>query len=158
MADQKPNTSLTAVLERAIDEASAHRAPAVEAEHLLLALASDESLTAARVLAEAGLDRDAIDAALSQERAQSLTAVGIGAIDGERLVATPRQGRPGWGTSTKEAITRGHKLGSQDGRRLPAETELLVGILQPSLGTVPRMLTIAGVDRRDLIERARLAR
>lgn len=157
MADQKLSKSLTAVLERAIEEASSHRAPAVEAEHLLLALASDESLAASRVLVSAGLNHGAIDALLAQERVQSLTAVGIGTVDEERLASTPRQGRPGWGTSTKEAIVRGRKFGSQGGRRRPAETELLVGILESRMGTVPRMFAIAGVDRRDLIEQARLA-
>lgn len=44
------------------------------------------------------------------------------------------------------------------GRATPTvETRLLIGILQANLGTVPRMLAIAGIDRGDLIERARQA-
>lgn len=109
------------------------------------------------MLAEAGLDRHALAAALGRERTESLAAIGVGTVDEERLAATPRQVRPGWGTSTKEAILRGRKVSGQDGRRRPAETELLVGILASSLGTVPRMLALAGVDRGDLIERARAA-
>ncbi|PXY23252.1 hypothetical protein BAY59_26555 [Prauserella coralliicola] len=157
MADQKLNRSLTRVLERAIEEASARRAPAVEAEHLLLALASDEVLAARRVLIEAGLDRDGIEAALDRERTESLSAVGVGPLDEELFTATPRQTRPGWGTSTKEAIQRGRAIGGQDGRRRPAETELLLGILTASLGTVPRALAFAGVDRESLLDRARAA-
>ena len=54
MVDEKMNRSLQAVLSRAIDEASARRSTTVEAEHLLLALATDEGLIAAKVLADAG--------------------------------------------------------------------------------------------------------
>lgn len=157
MAEQKLNKSLTRVLERAIEEASARRAPAVEAEHLLLALASDETLEAHRVLIEAGLDHDRIEAALGRERSESLSAVGVGPLDEELFAATPRQARPGWGTSTKEAIHRGRAIGGQDGRRRPAETELLMGILTASLGTVPRALAFAGVDRSELLDRTRAA-
>jgi ATP-dependent Clp protease ATP-binding subunit ClpA len=155
MAEQKLNKSLSRVLERAIDEAAARRAPMVEAEHLLLALASDESLAASRVLIEGGLDRSALETALERERSQSLSAVGIGPLNEKLFEATPRQSRPGWGTSTKEAIHRGRAAGGQDGRRRPAETELLVGILTASLGTVPRALAFAGVDRGELLTRAR---
>lgn len=157
MVDEKMNRSLQAVLSRAIDEASARRSTTVEAEHLLLALATDEGLIAAKVLADAGLTHDAIEAALDQERAESLAAAGIGPVDESCLAATPRQVRPGWGPSVKEAILRGKKPVISDGRHRPSETELLIGILQANLGTVPRMLAIAGIDRGDLIERARQA-
>lgn len=157
MADEKLSKSLRTVLAHAIDEASARGSTTVEAEHLLLALAGDESLTAAKILTTAGLGHQAIEAALAQERAESLRAAGIGPVDAERLAATPRQVRPGWGASVKEAITRGKTASGQDPRRWPAETELLIGILHASLGTVPRALAIAGIDRGDLIERARRA-
>lgn len=157
MAEQKLNKSLSRVLEHAIEEATARRAPMVEAEHLLLALASDESLAAHHVLIEAGLDRSAIESALGRERAEGLAAIGIGPLEEKLFEATPRQSRPGWGTSTKEAIQRGRAAGGQDGRRRPAETELLVGILMAGLGTVPRALAFAGVDRDRLLDRARTA-
>lgn len=157
MVDEKLSKSLKAVLARAIDEASSRGSTTVEAEHLLLALAGDEKLAAAKVLAEAGLDHDAIEAALGQERVDSLAAAGIGPVDENRLAATPRQVRPGWGASVKDAIVRGKNASGEDGRRRPAETELLIGILHAGLGTVPRALSIAGVDRSDLIQRARHA-
>jgi ATP-dependent Clp protease ATP-binding subunit ClpA len=157
MADQKLNKSLTRVLERAIEEATTLRAPAVEAEHLLLALASDETLAARRVLTESGLYHDGITAALRREREESLSAIGIDPLDEQKSAATPRQSRPGWGTSTKEAIHRGKAVSGQDGRRRPAETELLLGILTAGLGTVPRALAFAGVDRSALLDRARAA-
>lgn len=155
MAEQRLNKSLSRVLEHAIEEAAARRAAMVEAEHLLLALASDGSLAANRILIEAGLDRSTIETALGRERTESLAAIGIGPLEEKRFEATPRQSRPGWGTSTKEAIQRGRAAGGQDGRRRPAETELLVGILTAGLGTVPRALDFAGVDRDQLLVRAR---
>ncbi|WP_420110784.1 Clp protease N-terminal domain-containing protein [Pseudactinotalea sp.] len=157
MADQKLNKSLTRVLERAIEEATARRAPVVEAEHLLLTLASDETLEARRVLTEVGLNHETISDALLHERQESLSAVGIEPVSEELFAATPRQSRPGWGTSTKEAIQRGKAVSGQDGRRRPAETELLLGILTATLGTVPRVLAYAGVDRSALLDRARAA-
>lgn len=157
MVDEKVSKSLKTVLARAINEASARGSRTVEAEHLLMALAADEKLTAAKVLAEAGLGRDAIEAALSRERAESLAAAGVGPLDAGRLAATPRQVRPGWGASVKEAIVRGRRAGREDGRRRAAETELLIGILHASLGTVPRALALAGLDRGDLIEQAKKA-
>lgn len=157
MVDEKLSKSLKAVLARAIDEASSRGSTTVEAEHLLLALAGDEELAAAKVLAEAGLDHNALEAALSQERAVSLVAAGIGPVDENRLAATRRQVRPGWGASVKDAIVRGKNASSEDVRCRPAETELLIGILHASLGTVPRALAIAGIDRSDLIDRARHA-
>lgn len=157
MVDEKLSKSLKTVLARAIDEASSRRSATVEAEHLLLALAGDQKLAAARVLADAGLTHDAIEAALNRERAESLAAAGIGPVDEGRLAATPRQSRPGWGASVKEAIARGKDASREDRQRRSAETELLIGILRASLGTVPRALVIAGVDRSNLVERARQA-
>ena len=52
--------------------------PTIEAEHLLLALASlDRATTVGGVLAEVGLGRDDVIAALDAERERSLAAVGI---------------------------------------------------------------------------------
>lgn len=157
MIEEKLSKSLTPVLARAIEEARTRGSATVEAEHLLLALSADEGLTAAKVLAEVGLDHDAIEEALRRERTESLVGAGIDLVDEGHLDATPRQTRPGWGASVKEAITRGRRPKDDDGRRRSAETELLIGILRASFGTVPRALTLAGVERDVLIERAQHA-
>lgn len=152
MVDTKPSTSLKPVLARAIDEARTRASANVEAEHLLLALATDQSPGTAEILADAHLDHDAIDAALRRERAESLDAAGIAPVDPDTLAASPRQARPGWGTSAKEALTRGHR---EKSRTRDVETELLIGVLGATLGTVPRALTLAGIDRAELLETVR---
>lgn len=152
MAETASRTSLRPVLERAIEEARRRGSATVEAEHLLLAVAADGALAATAVLAEAGLGYEAIEAALREERGRSLAAAGIGPVDEERLVATPRRSRPGWGASAKAAL-KNAELGI--GRTRGAERNLLIGVLQAELGTVPRALAIAGVDRDTLITRLR---
>ena len=138
---------------RAIEEATDAGVPAVEAEHLLLAIASEPEQVGP-VLEEFGLDRAAVSAMLAVEREHSLATAGIGSVDHDRLAATPRRTRPGWGTSAREAIVRGNRLGRRD-RQRTSEADLLTGILQAELGTVPRALAYAGVDRTALVARLR---
>lgn len=154
MVDTKPSTSLKPVLTQAIEEARTRASANVEAEHLLLALTTDRSPGTAAILADAHLDHDALDAALRRERAESLDAAGIAPVDPHTLAASPRQTPPGWGTSAKEALARGHR---EKNRTRDVETELLIGILGATLGTVPRALALAGIDRDELIEAARTA-
>jgi len=149
---------------RAIEEAARRGSNTVEAEHLLLALSADSTTAASKVLADVGLDHDAIDVALREERARSLAIAGVVAgaaestmgTDASRIVATPRPGRPAWGTSLREVLRTMRGGPSRDRRRRAPETELLVGILRAELGTVPRALAIAGIDRIALIDRLKL--
>jgi D-alanyl-D-alanine carboxypeptidase len=138
---------------RAIEEATDAGAPAVEAEHLLLAIASEPEQVGP-VLGEFGVDRAAVAAMLVAEREHSLATAGIGSVDRDRLTATPRRTRPAWGTSAREAIVRGSRLGRRD-RQRTSEADLLTGILQAELGTVPRALAYAGIDRAALVARLR---
>jgi ATP-dependent Clp protease ATP-binding subunit ClpA len=137
---------------RAFEEATDAGAPAVEAEHLLLAIvAAPEQV--GPVLGAFRLDRAAVVAMLDVEREHSLAAAGLGPVDQDRLAATPRRTRPGWGTSAREAIVRGSRL-RRDRHRM-SEADLLTGVLQAELGTVPRALAYAGVDRAALVARLR---
>ncbi len=138
---------------RAVEEATDAGAPAVEAEHLLLAIASEPEQVGP-VLDEFGLDRAAVLGMLAVERERSLATAGIGSVDRGRLAATPRRTRPGWGTSAREAIVRGSRLGRRD-RQRTSEADLLTGILQAELGTVPRAFAYAGVDRAAVVARLR---
>jgi len=138
---------------RAVEEATDAGALAVEAEHLLLAIASEPEQVGP-VLDEFGLDRAAVLGMLAVERERSLATAGIGSVDRGRLAATPRRTRPGWGTSAPEAIVRGSRLGRRD-RQRTSEADLLTGILQAELGTVPRAFAYAGVDRAAVVARLR---
>jgi D-alanyl-D-alanine carboxypeptidase len=143
------------ILERARAEARQDGSPAVEAEHLLLAIAAHRETAAQPALAAAGLDRDAIRAALDREFAASLRVAGVELSDFDLPPATADPQRDlDLGTSAKLALERAvRSAGRGPGRIRPAH--LLLGVLEAQAGTVPRTLTLAGVDRAELAERTR---
>ena len=144
--------NLKAVVVGAIDEAIRRGAPSVEAEHLLLSIAAGDEV-AARTLAEFGLDQAGIDAALRSEREHALRAAGIEPVAEERLHST-RRSRPGWGASIREALRRApYRARNRRDRERLAVADTLIGVLRADLGTVPRALAYAGVDRAALISR-----
>jgi ATP-dependent Clp protease ATP-binding subunit ClpA len=155
LEDHALDPTLKEVIIRAIDEAIDRGASSVEAEHLLLAISAGHD-PAGRALAEFGLDHDGVDAALRGERERSLRAAGIEPVAEERLVAT-RQSRPVWGSTVREALRRAdfkaHRSRGRAERERLAVADALVGILRADLGTVPRALAYAGVDRMALITR-----
>jgi ATP-dependent Clp protease ATP-binding subunit ClpA len=112
----------------------------VEAEHLLLALASHPDLR------DLGLDRQELVEALAREEEQSLAAVGISASDFD-LAASPRENvRPRIGTSAKLVLVRGLRTAVGRGEKRIQARHLLLGVLALEHGRVPRALRIAGVD------------
>lgn len=153
--DERLGATLKQVVERSIDEAVRRGATQVEAEHLLLSIAATDD-PAAAALAEFGLDHAAIDAALRGEREHALRAAGIEPVADERLQST-RHSRPRWGSSIRDALRRADFRAHRDRARAERErlavADTLVGILRAELGTVPRALTYAGVDRSALIAR-----
>ncbi|MEU3601269.1 Clp protease N-terminal domain-containing protein [Streptomyces sp. NPDC006798] len=137
------------VIESGAEEAQRAGSPTVEAEHLLLAVAADRESPAGQLLEAAGLGRDAVHRALVREFRESLAAAGI-SIAEEDL---PRPGvsatRPSrLGQSAKLALERG--LTTAGARRDLRPRHLLLGILLLEYGTVPRALSLAGVDRPEL--------
>jgi ATP-dependent Clp protease ATP-binding subunit ClpA len=147
--------SLRRVVNRAIDEAARLGASTVEAEHLLLAISASSDV-ASGVLADFGLDHAGVESALRSEREHALRAAGIEPVSDERLRAT-RRSRPGWGASVREALLRvgdrAHRDRGRAERKRLLVADALLGILRADLGTVPRALAYAGVDRQALINR-----
>jgi D-alanyl-D-alanine carboxypeptidase len=141
-----------AILHRAREEASAAGSSTVEAEHLLLAIAAHKGTAAQQLLANDGLDHEAILAAVEREFEEALAGAGV-SLSGLGLAAPTRRPDtvPRWGTSFKLALHRSPKPGL--GGRLVA-TRLLIGILRAPVGTVARALSLAGVDRAGLAARA----
>jgi D-alanyl-D-alanine carboxypeptidase len=136
------------ILHRAREEAKAAGSPSVEAEHALLALAAHHGTEAQRILAARGLGHDGLLAALDREFEESLAGAGVSLSAFGLPSAAPRQDRvPRWGTSFKLAVHRAPRGGP--GGRLDS-TRLLLGILRARVGTVPRALSLAGVDRAEL--------
>ncbi|MDQ0892975.1 Clp protease N-terminal domain-containing protein [Agromyces ramosus] len=146
---------LKAVIVRSIDEAARRGAAKVEAEHLLLAIAGSGDV-AADVLADVGLDYAGVEAALRGERERALRAAGIDPVAEERLHATGNS-RPGWGASIRDGLQRGNYKARRDRSRAERErlaiADALIGVLRADLGTVPRALAYAGVDRAALVTR-----
>ena len=148
---------LKGILERGRAEARQSGSSAVEAEHLLLAIAAHPGTSAHRVLAAAQLDRDALRVALDREFAASLRVAGVDLSDFDLPVATADPERAvDLGTSAKLVLERAVRTaGRGPGRIRPAH--LLLGVLDAEVGTVPRALALAGTDREQLIERTRAA-
>jgi ATP-dependent Clp protease ATP-binding subunit ClpA len=133
-------------------EAVADGSSTIEAEHLLLALAGRHGTAAQRILGAAGLDRAAVVEALRREREQSLRAVGVTLSLNELPVPSPdRSARPRIASSVKQALLRGHQAAASRGGGRMSSSHLLAGVLGAKLGTVPRALHLAGVDRSALV-------
>jgi len=115
----------------------------IEAEHLLLALASHTPPVTP--LEHADLDHDAVLAALDAARNQSLMAVGIAAGDFE-LPPAPVTRHPRFAASAKTALARAVKTSAARHDRRIAAGHVLLGVLAAETGTVPRALAAADVD------------
>jgi D-alanyl-D-alanine carboxypeptidase len=143
---------LAAVLGRAEHEAREDGSATIEAQHALLAMAALDGTDAGRILDAAGLGYEALGAAIRREFAHSLSAVGVslGAFDLPRATPDPSR-RPHPGAWLRAAMERAAAAGKGDLR----SGHLLLGILGAEVGTVPRALTVAGINRTALIERIR---
>jgi D-alanyl-D-alanine carboxypeptidase len=145
-----------AIVELGKDEARKDRSVAVEAQHLLLAIAAGPDSAPRRVLFAAGLDYQRVREALGREFEHSLNAAGVSASAFRLPEPGSAPGRPSQlGASAKLAIQRGFTSGGR--RKVLQPDHLLLGILQAEIGTVPRALALAGVDRTALAVRVRQA-
>jgi ATP-dependent Clp protease ATP-binding subunit ClpA len=140
MAFERFARDARATVVSAVHEAGSSGLGVVEAEHLLLALASNP------VLGELGLARDELVAALGREEEQSLAAVGVASGD-YGPSAAPRGSRtPKMSTSAKLALQRAVTIAAGRGQRRIRAEHLLLGVLAAEHGRVPRALEIAGID------------
>lgn len=134
------------VVEDAVALARELGASSVEAEHLLLAATRREDPTAV-VLRGHGLDYDGLEAALEAETERSLAAVGVTA---ERPRFTPFPGTPRFSTSAKAALEGALRVATERSDRQIGAGHVVLGVLRPTRGTVPRALGLAGVNRDQL--------
>jgi Clp amino terminal domain, pathogenicity island component len=144
MPDIRLPRELHAIGQHAIDEAIRRGAGTVEAEHVLLAIAAAGGIP--------GLDHATLDAALERERERSLAFAGVADVrwaPGDRE-STRRVSKPGWGASIRELLRASDK--PTDRNAAAIRRELAIGILRAEVGTVPRALAIAGIDRAELTE------
>jgi ATP-dependent Clp protease ATP-binding subunit ClpA len=135
-------------------EAKRDGAKSIEAEHMLLALAADHDGDASKAMGQLGLDYARLASAFKEEHRRTLAFAGMTAPNQDLVKATELDSPLTFGTSAKTALRRGLIAAreSRRGRRARmSDNELLLGILQAELGTVPRALAIAGVDRAALL-------
>jgi ATP-dependent Clp protease ATP-binding subunit ClpA len=155
MPDLALPRQLHAIGQRAIAEATSRRATSVGAEHVLLAIAANPDAPAARALAAHGLDCAGLTAALVAERSRSLAAADIDPIDPASLASAPRTVKPAWGASVRDLLRAADKPAAKSAARAgkpgALEIELTISILRAELGTVPRALAIANVDRTAIV-------
>ena len=147
----------------ALHQAALRGSRTIEAEHVLLAITVAGTSDTRALLADAGIDNERLARALKEERRAALARIGFRDLDETVLVATPhteRIDRPMWGTSIREAMARARRVGSGRSRsgRGPSDADFVLGILLANLGTVPRALELAGIDRDTLIGRIQRAR
>ncbi|MFE6866636.1 Clp protease N-terminal domain-containing protein [Kitasatospora sp. NPDC057692] len=142
---------LHGVVVRAMREAREDGSATIDAHHLLLSLAADRGSTAQRVLASAGLDRDAVRAALDREFEHSLSLIGVSPAANDLPRPSPATQEPALGASARLALDRSFATARKKDLR---SAHLLLGILEARIGTVPRALALAGVDRAELADRA----
>jgi Clp amino terminal domain, pathogenicity island component len=135
-------------------EAKRDGAKVIEAEHMLLALTITDG-DAANLLHEAGLDHERLASALHDERRRTLAFAGMKAPDTKLVAATELESPLSLGTSAKAAVKRALIGARHERHRVHLRsTNLLAGILEAELGTVPRILAISGIDRAALASRA----
>ena len=142
------------VVRAAEEEAQGLGSATVEAEHLLLALAAEDGSPAGRLLADSGLDHDAVLAALERETERSLAAVGVALTDFAPLGPTAPRRKPRFAASGKGALEQTLRVALDHKHRRITTAHLLVGILSADIGTVPRALEAVEVDRAQLLTRA----
>jgi len=140
------------ILDEAGQEARRDGSATVEAQHVLLAIAGQPQTPAAVVLSAVGLDQPAVRDALAREFEQSLAVAGVSTTTFD----LPRPSRdPDRATQLGASVKLALERGVAGVRRDPQPEHLLLGILRAQVGTVPRALALAGVDRTDLIARLR---
>ena len=123
----------------------------VEAEHLLISIASGSS-RAAYALKQVGLEPQEIRDAVKRDFERVLATVGID-VSGVDLPPNCRRSKPGWGTSAKQGLHRAVVEAKQRGDKKIGCEHILRGLLAAEHGTVPRILAAEGIHRDELTGR-----
>ncbi|WP_067536251.1 Clp protease N-terminal domain-containing protein [Nocardia crassostreae] len=146
-------TYLGAVVEHAGLAAQQDGSAAIEAQHLLLGIAAQVGTKPQGILAAAGLDHAGIQAALEREFEQSLAVAGVALGAAELPEPVARRGRASSLGATGKLVFE--RMMTSNAKSDMRQAHVLLAILRAEVGTVPRALAAAGVDRNELIDRVR---
>lgn len=131
------------------------------AEHLLLSALELPDGSAARALGSVGVDADAVRAALRAEQADALVTAGV-PRDTVAAMADPTplgpEGTPVFysaGPSAREVFGQAGRMARSSKQRL-AGAHVVAAVAGLERGTMPRVLDRLSVDRRQLVEAARV--
>jgi ATP-dependent Clp protease ATP-binding subunit ClpA len=123
----------------------------VEPEHLLLGLAEGSGTPAARAIAEAGIDSEAIAAAIEADLVAMLEVVGVPASIVDATPAAPSADRPGFGVHGKAALEQALREATRRGERRIGSEHMLLGALHAPSPTLTRVLARLEVDPDRLV-------
>jgi ATP-dependent Clp protease ATP-binding subunit ClpA len=126
-------------------------APSIEAEHLLISIASGND-PAGHALRDVGLDAHEVREAIQRDFARVLGRVGIDA-SGVTPSANCRRTKPRWGASATQGLVRAYEEAKRRGERTIRSEHILLGLLRAEHGAVPRILNAEGIDREVLTAR-----
>lgn len=130
---------------RAEDVARRLGAERIEPEHVLIALVGNGD-RAADAIAEAGLDAAMIEEAIEQDLVASLEAVGVPPSVVESTPTRPRADSLGFSVPAKHALQQALRAAGTRGQRRIGTEHLLLGLLDPSVVSVRRVLARLGVE------------
>lgn len=140
---------LGAIVTRGEQGARDDSSATIEAQHLLLAITAGQEPSTHQVLTSVGLNHQTVREFLDRELDQSLSTVGVSRTAYDLPRPSPALEHPKLGASAKLALERAVTSGAPRKKDL-RPLHLLLGILQAQVGTVPRVLALAGIDRDDL--------
>jgi ATP-dependent Clp protease ATP-binding subunit ClpA len=135
----------------AVSVAAGLGSDSVEAEHLLISIASGKT-KAAFALRDSGLEPQEIRDAVQRDFERVLANVGIDA-GGVHMPANCRRTKPRWGASAKRGLERARAEAKRRGDKKIGTEHILRGLLAAEHGTVPRILAAEGIDRDELTGR-----
>ncbi|MBP2330181.1 D-alanyl-D-alanine carboxypeptidase [Kibdelosporangium banguiense] len=146
------DTYMHGIIVRAQHECREDGSKVVEAQHLLLAIAAEQEPATHRILGSAGLDQATIRAALEREFDHSLSVVGVSRTAFQMPRPSLLPTHPPVGTSVKLVLER---IMTSFRKKDLQPAHVLLAILFAEVGTVPRALALAGIDREDLMAQVR---
>ncbi|MBW3547414.1 MAG: Clp protease N-terminal domain-containing protein [Actinobacteria bacterium] len=123
------------VLRRAEEEARLLGAPTCEAEHILLGLMDEPTVSASGVLSSLGLSRERIIEALERELVSALARANIHVAELPGPRSLGKSPRVRWGESAQRLVERSIRESADD-----PSLRMLLAIVHAEGGVIPRLL------------------